>query len=213
MRRLLPKAWLSGKRFSLCKKRTPLILSRQNSFIGVMIDDLVTTHLDEPYRMFTSRAEHRLFLRADNCYSRLYDIAVKHSLLTKEQALRCRSLFNKEASIEKWINASKKTINNKKIPIKNYLKRPEVSITETLPINYFDGALAQEAAFNVETKIKYEGYIKNELERISVARGLEGLKSQKSLNTHRCRDFQTNQKTGWKRFARNTWAGLANCRH
>ena len=167
--------------FLYVKKEPPLILSRQNSFIGVMIDDLVTTHLDEPYRMFTSRAEHRLFLRADNCYSRLYDIAIKHNLLTKEQALRCRSLFNKEASIEKWINASKKTINNRKIPIKNYLKRPEASITETLPINYFDGALAQEAAFNVETKIKYEGYIKNELERISVAKGLEGLKIPKEF--------------------------------
>ena len=100
------------------------------------------------------------------------------TFLTKEQALRCRSLFNKEASIEKWINTSKKTINNKKIPIKNYLKRPEVSITETLPINYFDGALAQEAAFNVETKIKYEGYIKKRTRKL-VAKGLEGLKIQR----------------------------------
>ena len=74
----------------------------------------------------------------------------KYNLLTKEQAINCRSLFNKEASIEKWINTSKKTINNKKIPIKNYLKRPEVSITETLPVNYFDGALAGKGTFNVE---------------------------------------------------------------
>ena len=146
-----------------------------------MIDDLVTTHLDEPYRMFTSRAEHRLFLRADNCYSRLYGIATKYNLLTKEQAHRCKSLFSKEASIEKWISGSKKTIKNKKIPIKDYLKRPEVSITETLPVDYLDGTLAPEAAFNIETKIKYEGYIKNELERINVAKELENLKIPKEF--------------------------------
>ena len=50
-----------------------------------MVDDLVTSHLDEPYRMFTSRAEHRLFLRADNCYERLSGVAFKYNILTVKQ--------------------------------------------------------------------------------------------------------------------------------
>ena len=65
--------------------KKPLVFNRGLSYIGVLIDDLITSHLDEPYRMFTSRAENRLYLRSDNCYERLFHIAKGFSLLSKPQ--------------------------------------------------------------------------------------------------------------------------------
>jgi tRNA uridine 5-carboxymethylaminomethyl modification enzyme len=78
----------------LTKGENPLILSRQDAYIGVMIDDLVTKGTDEPYRMFTSRAERRLILRQDNARFRLVDAAEKIGIISKDQIKATRLVYN-----------------------------------------------------------------------------------------------------------------------
>jgi len=163
-------------------KKEGLILSRQESYIGVMVDDLITSHLDEPYRMFTSRAEHRLFLRADNCYSRLFPVALKNKLLTSGQLTCCERLLKSEGALLGWIQNNKISINKKSVSCIKYLKRPDVSIQEILPSSFSSLPFYKEAAFNIETQIKYEGYIINELQRIKGAKELENLIIPREFN-------------------------------
>jgi tRNA uridine 5-carboxymethylaminomethyl modification enzyme len=157
------------------KKSPPLLLSREDSYIGVMIDDLITSHLDEPYRMFTSRAEHRLYLRADNCYERLFCIAKKHSLLTNSQQEAYRLFFESLKTISLWIKGFKFKTKNKTVLGQKHIKRPEVSLFDLLPKKYAKLPFFPEAAFTAETAIKYEGYIENERQRMIAVQKLEAL--------------------------------------
>tara|TARA_B100000579_G_scaffold120875_1_gene97278 strand:- start:1519 stop:3369 length:1851 start_codon:yes stop_codon:yes gene_type:complete len=167
--------------FLYINKKEPFILSRQESYIGVMIDDLITTHLDEPYRMFTSRAEHRLFLRSDNCHSRLFAKAANIGLLMKKQKMLCEKLLGCEELINSWVNNNRLALQSKSIKYKKFLKRPNVSVFDFIPKKFFKKQFFDEAAFNVETAIKYEGYIENELKRIKTAQRLEHLKIPKNF--------------------------------
>ena len=177
------------------KKEGPFVLSRQESYIGVMIDDLITTHLDEPYRMFTSRAEHRLFLRSDNCYSRLYTKAASANLLMKKQKKLCEKLLKLEGLIGSWVDKNNISLENKSIKYKKFLKRPNVSIFDFVPKKFLKKQFFEEAAFNVETTIKYEGYIDNELKRIKTAQRLEHLAIPKNFNYNSLQGLSTESKT------------------
>ena len=181
--------------FLYTKKEEPFVLSRQESYIGVMIDDLITTHLDEPYRMFTSRAEHRLFLRSDNCYSRLYTKAASVNLLMKKQKTLCEKLLKLECLIDSWADKNSVSLENKSIKYKKFLKRPNVSIFDLIPKNFLKKQFFEEAAFNVETTIKYEGYIDNELKRIKTAQRLEHLIIPKNFNYNSLQGLSTESKT------------------
>ena len=156
-------------------KKNSLVFSRTTSYIGVMIDDLITSHLDEPYRMFTSRAEHRLFLRADNCYERLFPIAQQYGLLTKSQREACLMFFDSLGTVASWAKTFQVKESNKKIKGEKYLRRPEVSLFDFVPQKYSNLPFFFEAAFNVETNIKYAGYIENEKQRMEVVEQLEKL--------------------------------------
>ena len=164
-------------------KKKPLVLSRSSSYIGVLIDDLITSSLDEPYRMFTSRAEHRLFLRQDNAYTRLSSIAKKHGLLSKDQNSCVKDYLNTKKELE--LICSKTTVGdgNKKKPLKDWIKMPESFLKadffpkETTLLKYF-----KKACFEIETTIKYSGYIKNEKERIEKNKKLDSVLLPKNLN-------------------------------
>jgi tRNA uridine 5-carboxymethylaminomethyl modification enzyme len=140
------------------RKLEPIILRRDQAYIGVLIDDLVTKGTAEPYRMFTSRAEYRLLLRQDNADMRLSEIGYETGLLP---ARNFRKISAKKLAVDNEISRLNKTTYNNSFLIK-ILSRPEISYRD-LPNK--DEALSDEIVQQVEIAVKYAGYIdRQELE-------------------------------------------------
>ena len=144
------------------KQAEPMILSREESYIGVLIDDLVTRGVDEPYRMFTSRAEHRLALRHDNADRRLTPVA--HRLGLAESA-RVSRLQQKLVEIESVMG----TLNDHRVngvTLADLLKRPEVTWKNCLEMLPSLSSVSHEVAVQIENDIRYAGYLRVEQQRI-----------------------------------------------
>ncbi len=172
----------------------PLILGRDEAYIGVLIDDLVTKGTIEPYRMFTSRAEHRLVLREDNTLERLQDRAIDLGLLPTETFERLRVIRKARAELRQKLrdtvlvpNAETQSrlhelntaVLQKPTTAEELLRRPELSSFEVMRFLRIDSRVIFEdpSVFeSVEIDVKYAGYVARQNEIIEQAKRLENLR-------------------------------------
>ena len=168
--------------------KAPLILKRNEAYIGVLIDDLVTKGTKEPYRMLTSRAEYRLLLRHDNADLRLRDYGYQVGLIDEE---RYHKFLTKKKNIDECIQLLKDTKvtptkeNNEYlaslssapifdgVSLLNLLKRPEIKIVDLK--HFIDLPYSEDILEQVEITVKYEGYINKELKEANRMMSLENI--------------------------------------
>ena len=180
------------------REQEPFILRRDQSYIGVLIDDLVTKGVDEPYRMFTSRAEYRILLRQDNADQRLTPLAHEIGLASEARYAATMEKYERVEALKRYcetknltagqVNPYLESVGSSPISeskkIADLATRPEVSLEELLKI-VPRGTYQQEVVENVEISLRYKGYIDRELLMAGKIRRLEDLKIPEDFDFER----------------------------
>ena len=179
------------------KGEEPFILDRSQAYIGILIDDLVTKGVDEPYRMFTSRAEHRLILREDNADLRLREKGYKIGLVKDDDY---QKYLNKKKRIQEELERLEHArvfpdsrINEiltqlgssplkKPHSLKELLRRPEITWRELgLIDSYYTSLINTDIWAQIEMEVKYEGYIQRQMEQVDKFKKLENMRIPESF--------------------------------
>jgi tRNA uridine 5-carboxymethylaminomethyl modification enzyme len=174
-------AGINAARFA--RSEDPVILDRASSYIGVMIDDLCRVNPDEPYRMFTSRAEYRLLLRSDNADRRLSPLGHELGLLD-DAALA--TVEQKERTIAEVRTVLENHHRSDSKSLAAYLRRPEVGLPEILATEPALQAfqLSPSLISEIEAEVKYEGYIRRQAREVETMQRMQGKPIPRAFDFH-----------------------------
>lgn len=184
-----------------CLEKEAVILGRDEAYIGVLIDDLITKGTREPYRMFTSRAEHRLHLREDNTIERLLPRAIENKLLPDDYREKLEKIIETRGALEEFLKNKKisptaetqnllSRMNTpvllKQISLSELLRRVEITFERLIEHKLVE-PIGEEIYDSVEVGIKYEGYITRQNGLIGLAKKLENMRIPNNLEYDKVR--------------------------
>lgn len=198
----------------MIKEKEPVILKRSDAYIGVLIDDLITKGITEPYRMLTSRAEYRLLLRHDNADLRLTEIGHEVGLINDkryEKTLKKKQMIQEEIERLRSVKITPTEENNRTLEemetapintpftLEDLLKRPELDYEKLKIMDKNRPELPQDVIEQVEIMISYDGYIKRQIDQVESFKKLENKRIPENIDYDRIYGLRTEARERLKK--------------